>query len=347
MSRRSFDKTNPFKEKRDSSKESQGTSDKQTSLDMIQETSRELEVKSFRDTAPRSDVGSSSRKSKGKMTQKDLLNKQKQIDVNIQNLASLSIREATDALKLAGQDKALQSDVRRSSDSSKNVEIPENFEHIGGNSAFAKAKVLLLGEVHVPQHHQNIVEFINTHAEKGDIVLVEGAKAGEKQDRIVEGLEKASHVGLLTEDDVKKTVEEKGIVSAYDEWSRQGLLFKEDIEIYGWDDKKAYDREGKLVPKFLEKGPSNQENSRLSGIEQEIRSLHVKREKSMVDTINKMRRLSPDKRLFIVTGRGHAENVAKGILGNQQYIVIIPKYKPTENDIEAMTKIKIESSKKS
>lgn len=129
---------------------------------------------------------------------------------------------ANDAKKLDvapaehSQDKAQTRDVASSSDVNKIGDIPENFKLIGGNTDLANAKVILLGEAHIPQHRKDILNFINTHAKDGDIVLIEGVQAYEPITKV--------QFTEFTQNTIGK--------DDYPELTKN-------IKIYGWDDEKA------------------------------------------------------------------------------------------------------------
>lgn len=145
MERRSSDKQYSFEQKRDSNKRNKTVCDRTRPLNVIKAHFNSL-TSCF--------SGSSDSSTGGQENQPDV-----------------------------GKDKAQQSEVGSSSDSSRIVDIPENFKQIGGNTELAKAQVILLGEAHIPQHHRNISDFIHSHAKDGDIVLVEGVQAGEEKDK--------------------------------------------------------------------------------------------------------------------------------------------------------------------
>jgi hypothetical protein len=133
------------------------------------------------------------------------------------------LAKAKDAKKLDvapaehSQDKAQIRDVTSSSDVNKISDIPENFKLIGGNTDLANAKVILLGEAHLPQHRKDILNFINTHAKDGDIVLIESVKAYEPITKV--------KFTEFTQNTIGK--------DNYPELTKN-------IEIYGWDDEKSF-----------------------------------------------------------------------------------------------------------
>jgi hypothetical protein len=141
------------------------------------------------------------------------------------------------------QDQPQKSDVGSSSDSSKIVEIPANFRHIGGNTELAKAQVILLGEYHIPQHNKDIVDFINAHAKDGDIVLVEGVQAGTKLGKREYMVKKALTLVDLTEFEVKQESKQLKLKDVFQEGAKRGIIipFLKNVKIYGWDDIEAND----------------------------------------------------------------------------------------------------------
>ncbi len=237
------------------------------------------------------------------------------------------------------QDKTQQSDVGNSSDLGGIVDVPENFKHLGGNTELAKAKIILLGEAHIRQHNEDIVDFINTHAKSGDIVLVEGTQAGKKENKSIEELGKALDFGLLTNDEISQAIKEKGHKSAYREWVNTGKIkpFMKDIEIYGWDDIDAYNFQSEIRRFLLNKEFPNQKDDK--SLEEkslrELQKLDDIRNKKMLDTINNMRISFPNNKIFVVAGLEHViENIKGEKLKNQSYTAITPTYEVTEKDIE-------------
>lgn len=220
------------------------------------------------------------------------------------------------------QDRPQKSDVGSSSDLSKNVEIPANFEHIGGNTKLAKAQIILLGEAHIPQHHKDIVDFINAYAKDGDIVLVEGVQAGQELDK-----------------DQYADMEQR----------RRGgepRSFTNDVKIYGWDDIESQHEEVEIrqmlnkIDKLKVKGEDLSRKqaiqSRLQVQYQEIfpKTLE-KRNETMLETINNKRNGFSNKRLFIIAGENHfTESRVQEKLKGQLYIVLRANYKPTEEDLK-------------
>ena len=126
----------------------------------------------------------------------------------------------------ARKDKAPQSDVGSSSNSSRIVDIPKGFRRTGGNAELGEAQIILLGEVHIPRVRQKILEFIKTHAKDGDIVLVEGWWA---KVPICYWLYKNSLRKYLSEDKPPE-------LTQY-------------IKLYGWDDMKALNKSVKELKK--------------------------------------------------------------------------------------------------
>jgi hypothetical protein len=180
------------------------------------------------------------------------------------------------------QDKAQQRDVASSSDVNKIGDIPENFKLIGGNTDLANAKVIVLGEAHLPQHRKDILNFINTHAKDGDIVLIESVKA-------YEPITKVKFTELI-----------------------QNVLGKDDypeltknISIHGYDDEEAFEA-GKLliakdfinVRRLCRMFLNRKENS----IEKELFNI---RDKKMLEVINNMRNECHDKKIFVIAGKMH------------------------------------------
>lgn len=262
-----LDNTNSSQKKGDGRKESQTASDKPKSLNVIQKAA-DTQTNLSQDKAQQTKVGSSS-------------------------------REVIKTLEHAVKDKAQHSDMGSSYDSSKNVDIPANFERIGGSTDLANADIILLGHVHTPRYHQAIIEFINGYAKKGDIFLVEGVQAGQK---------------------VKKRI--------YEELAKR--VFKVDIplikgiKIYGCDDMVTYREQLNLV------GSSEYETMR--------DKLNEIRNNKILEAINENRNNSSDKRIFVTTGINHfTESRIQENLGSQRYIALIPKYKLTEKDREAST----------
>lgn len=227
----------------------------------------------------------------------------------------------------SSQDKAQQSDRGSSSDSGKSGEIPANFTYIGGNTDLANAKVILLGEYHISQHHQNNVDFINTHAKNGDIVLIEGLSACEEMNQFRYAMEKALDVGNLDSKEVKRVESEGRHKEAWMAWRRDGKIkeFTKKVTIYGWDIEEAYN-EGYKRLSYL--NVSERED-----LNPEDRELLLKRDQSMIETIHKMRNDFPDKKVFVLSGEDHVLHSLKKLEG-QEYIALIPKYQPTEKDIQ-------------
>ena len=237
-------------------------------------------------------------------------------------------------------------DVGSSSDSSKSIEIPANFEHAGGNTDLANAQIILLGEYHITQHREDIVNFINAHAKEGDIVLDEGIQSGEKHklqkemENQLEGtIEKWISLGHITTDRVADIMEE-GKKKIYSVLVDKNMLppFREDIEKYGWDDMDAYNREGQTlltIGKIL----SYPEDSRLAELRKNLfeiaADLSIRRDEKMLETINKMKAAFPNKAIFVIAGERHTESsVVQENLERYPYIVLKPNYKPTEEDIK-------------
>ncbi len=195
------------------------------------------------------------------------------------------------------QDKAQTRDVTSSSDVNKISDIPENFKLIGGNTDLANAKVILLGEAHLPQHRKDILNFINTHAKDGDIVLIESVKA-------YEPITKAKFTELI-----------------------QNVLGKDDypeltknIEIYGWDDEKAF-KAGltlnamdfisvkRLCRMFIDRkeNPIEKEKiyEQMDRHKKELSKLFNMRNEKMLEVINNMRNECHDRKIFVIAGKMH------------------------------------------
>jgi hypothetical protein len=183
------------------------------------------------------------------------------------------IREAAkkteEAEAKSSQDKAQQSDVGSSSDSSKIVKIPANFKQLGGNTELTKAEVLLLGEHHIPQHHKDIVDFINDHASSDDIVLVEGVQAGEElsKDQFAVWRQR------VLREDVSRPL-------------------MKDVKMYGWDNMTVNHEQQDINHIFKELKKEyliNQTDDILEEIEdfeEKFRELSAMRDKKMLETIN-------------------------------------------------------------
>ncbi len=87
-------------------------------------------------------------------------------DVLRSKVNAQAIKKTEEATAKPSQDKSRQRDVASSSEVNKIGDILANFKLIGGNTDLANAKVILLGECHIPQHDEVIINFINTHAKK-------------------------------------------------------------------------------------------------------------------------------------------------------------------------------------
>jgi hypothetical protein len=233
--------------------------------------------------------------------------------------------------------KIQQREVGSSSEASKMVAIPENFKLVGGNTDLEKAQVILFAEAHISQHDKDIVDYINAHAKDGDIVLVESRHAGKEQDEIEYVVRKAITRGDLTEDQLeqakKKQLDE--YQNEFQKWCEQGVVrpFTKDVKIYGWDNMEAFDKMFLLMQKAIElRGKSSQKKER-EEIWEKIYKLRDERDESMLKTINEMRNVFPDKRIFTIAGEGHVLNSWKKIK-DQPCIALSPKYKQTEKDRE-------------
>lgn len=227
----------------------------------------------------------------------------------------------------SSQDKAQQSDVGSSSDSGKSGEIPANFKYIGGNTDLANAKVILLGEYHISQHHQNNVDFINTHAKHGDIVLIEGLQAYEEMNQFQYAMEKAIGVGTLDRKETDQAEYEQRLLESWMAWRRDGKIkeFTKKVTIYGWDIEEAYNESYSKL--------SYMSVNKREDLNSKDRESLLKREQSMIETINKMRNDFPDKKVFVISGENHVFH-SLGKLEGQKHIALNQKYQPTEKDLQ-------------
>jgi uncharacterized iron-regulated protein len=242
------------------------------------------------------------------------------------------------------RDKDQQSDIGSSSYANNNAEIPENFKHIGGHTELAKVKVILLGEYHISQHNKDIVDFIDAHAEDGDIVLVEGWQAGKEMSQYMYAQLKALRVGDLTVDEKARAEKENRQKEAFWEWTVQGVVkpFKKDVKIYGWDDLEANDETLSVVKKMEELAikfliPENVKLWKGKQLDQELDELSATREERMLETINQMRNEFPDKKVFVIAGKSHfteSEIITPHILEKQPYIALTPKYEISQKEAE-------------
>jgi hypothetical protein len=227
----------------------------------------------------------------------------------------------------SSQDKAQQSDVGSSSDAGKSREISANFKYIGGNTDLANAKVILLGEYHISQHHQNNVDFINTHAENGDIVLIEGLQAYKEMNQFLYTMEKAIYLGNLDRKETYQAESEQRLLETWMAWRRDDKIkeFTKKVTIYGWDNEEAYNEADRRL--------SYMNVSKREDLNPEDRELLLKREQSMIETINKMRNDFPDKKVFVIAGENHVFHSLEKLEG-QEYIALNQKYQPTEKDLQ-------------
>ncbi len=355
-----WDRAYSSKEKGDNSKKIQGVSDKAKSLNVVQKAA-DTQTNLSQDKAQQSKEDGLPPFSKGFF---DKTQKKSQEDIPVQNLALSPKKEGTKTLEHAVKEKAQHSDVGSSSDSCRAVDIPANFEYIGGNTELAKAKVILLGEAHISQHHKDIVNFINTHAEDGDIVLVEGEEAHNKMGQARYALENAVSLGVLDQADVGKELKEGKLKAAYIKWLAEEKItfFSKNVDIYGWDDMEANNRQhivrleldeiSKKVKEFQEfQGPQNakiviQTLKDKLDLRESRDKLNKLREEKMIETINEMRKNFPNKRIFTIAGKDHVLTTLDKVKG-QEYIALTPKYDPTEKEAEDyITRIKEEAKKK-
>ena len=259
------------------------------------------------------------------------------------NVVKEAAKQTKETEAKSSQERTQKSDVGSSSGLSKVVDIPAGFGHIGGNTDLANAKVILLGEFHTHRHCQEILKFIKTHANDGDIVLVEGWRA---KSPMPYSRYKISMPDLDSEDKPPKLTQH--------------------IKMYGWDDMKALNAtvvEIKKSFKNLEKickiylkrknieGINEKNikeiNSKLSeeknkyytnSIESSktVFELHAKRDEKMLKTIKEMRNKSPDSKIFVVAGKWHFR-------GYESPRDIEPK----RQDIESAIQENLESTKTS
>jgi hypothetical protein len=240
------------------------------------------------------------------------------------------------------RDKAQQSEVGSSSDLSEKIAIPVNFKQIEGNTELAKAQVIFLEEAYV-SHYKDIVGFINAHAKRGDIVLVEGTQAGQKQDKLSEVLGKAVDLGYLPTDRDKL-----GLISRYKSYGKREYLrlieqdkmpplFRKDIALYGWDDMNAWHGQQKIDFNLEKETFFDPNDNRIPELYEKMRDrdadLNAKRVQKMLETIENMRTKFSDKKLFVVATEFIFMNTMKQEnLKRQKYVALMIKDEPMEED---------------
>jgi len=228
--------------------------------------------------------------------------------------AALKEYEAT-----SSQDKAQQSDVESSSDASKNIEIPANFEHIGGHTDLARAQIIFLGEIHVAQYHKALIfDFVNAHINDGDIILVEGVQAGEELDRFE-----------YVHNDTIHTL-------------------SKEHRIYGWDDVKLQTKQFEILSKFFQlRDIFSETQAKDVPIEIEILrnycdKLTVQRHEKMLETINKITTFFPDNRIFVIADKYHfANSMIQEGMEDRLYTILSTKLEEPENfqDLDVNTEL--------
>ena len=224
-------------------------------------------------------------------------------------------------------------------------DIPENFKLIDGNEDLINAKVILLGECHIPQHNEVIVKFINTHVQDGDIVLVEGIQAGRKLSPTQYALEQAFNLETVNRDQILQAIKENKLNKEYvNKLIEEGMVIplKKGIKIYGWDNIEMCEKQQRIYQMrkgWLSENFLKTQSIEIREVEKELFEVKNVRNESMLTTINKMRTDFPNKKLFIIAGKAHCKDpIILENLKKQSYIALTPKYKITKEDKENYTR---------
>lgn len=205
--------------------------------------------------------------------------------------------------------------------------ITPGFEHIGDTKTKLKdAKVILLGENHILRHQNDIVNFINTHADKNDIVLVEGLLANKEQNGNSFLNAKATKIGVKNAEAVK--------INLFKDTSRV---------VYGCDNVIANKEQHKIsarkreICKLLKDVKDVKESKKLNEEFYELNATYSiymqERDQTMKKTIDTMVTKNPNQRIFIIVGENHARNLSDKIV-DQKYIALSPTYKITQEEID-------------
>lgn len=240
-------------------------------------------------------------------------------------------------------DKAQHTDIGSSSDSSKNIDILEKFKHIGGNTDLANAKVILLGEAHIPRHYNDIVDFMNTHAKDGDLVLVESCQAGDdKINKYLYALNRALWYEHLTDDEEKQANQhgKEHYIEKFRQWVTEGKFkpFKKAVEVYGWDNVEVLKETHRNNDKYVG-------IKEIEALPQEEQEALMKRDRSMLETIGRMRNEFPGQRLFVIAGFLHfteSRIITPQNLEKQDYIALMPKQDMSQEEFDDFRRIRNE-----
>jgi hypothetical protein len=247
------------------------------------------------------------------------------------------IKESSGKIGDPLRDRVRRREVGSSSDLSEKIALPANFIEIGGNTELAKAQVILLGEL-IASHYKDIVSFINAHAKKGDIVLVESKEAGKEESRFKEAIGKDVESGVLSSDCANAILSDKESKKEYFKSKGKDLLFREDLKLYGWDDMNAWGENRKLLVNIM-KIPSNEEGNQFSELRAKfldrLPDIDDKRVRKMLETIENMRNRFSDKKLFVVASESILFNtIQREELGKQPYIALMTKKEATKEEKE-------------
>jgi hypothetical protein len=289
-------------------------------LDLTKQAAKNevTKAKSSQDKAQESNVGSSTTHGTEKSWfQRGFLERESQKkDISRQNPASSSKKEVTETPKPVAEDKAQHSDAGSSSDSGKIGEIPAIFKYVSGNTDLAKAQICIIGEYHgfAPCHEAN-VNIIDTYANDGDIVLVEG----------VEAKRQMTHKQFL---DWEEKI-----------YNKKLEMFSKKVQIYGGDNMAMHIKTAELFTsldaacntlyaaiKRIDLDEIQKLREKIEDIQRSANEMRIERDKSFLETINDMRENFPDKRVFVIIGAKHVDNLSNSeYLNKQKYIALKPK----------------------
>jgi len=196
------------------------------------------------------------------------------------------------------------------------VELVQNhfkpIEELGSNATITDAKIIFLGEQHKIDT-QHITYFLEHTVRDGDIILLEGYES--KQ-----AIEKEN-------DEYLKTV-------------------KKEFMAFGWDDMSLHDK----IKDKLEKRKSLIEKSNRAGLSEKLKNglfrqgvavakeaLAIaigERNRSLVATVNYIREIYPEKRIFVIAGKRHFTHDSKLGKSVKEYPSYIALMTPTETQQE-------------
>src|SRR5258706_14209676 len=165
--------------------------------------------------------------------------------------------------------------------------IKRKFVEIGGNALFSDALVVFLGEQHTATNQRLIGEFIRAHAKKGDVVLVEGV------------------------DQYKKV--------GADSSKQEDYHFPQEVHVFGWDNIALnFLSQGVATSSYIilnaakEKHASGDDEKALKILEilskfrGQVGDIPIiSRNPDLVNTLQTMKKVFPEKKVFIIAGIRH------------------------------------------